>query len=74
MSEFIKVGSLWKIQRYSINSSGTITTLTASNAPVITFPSCDPTVNFMDGITVGWGIAAAIVVAFAFRIMQRAAA
>lgn len=73
MGEFVKVAGVWKIQRYSISSTGTVTTLTASNAPVITFPACDPTINFMDGVAIGWGIAAAIVVAFTFKLMQRAA-
>lgn len=72
MSEFVKVSGVWKIQRYSIASNGTVTTLAASNAPVITFPTCEIDGPFLDGVLLGWGIAGAMVVAYAYKMMQKA--
>jgi len=72
-TQFAKVGGVWKVQRYNVAPDGTISSLSETTAPVMTFPACDPTEQFFDGVTIGWGIAAAIIVAFTFKLMQRAA-
>lgn len=72
LSEYVKVSGVWKIQRYSISSTGTVTTLTASNAPVITFPACDTATYFLDGMTIGWGIATAMILVAAVKFLERA--
>lgn len=72
VNEFVKSGSTWQINQYSVSSTGVWTTRSTTNAPVITFPACDPTANFVDGVTIGWGIAAAMVAAAAISLMKRA--
>lgn len=62
---------VWQIKRQSISSTGVITNLTTSNATVPTFPACDPTESFFDGMTVGWGIALVMVIAWGFDQMKR---
>lgn len=63
------VSNVWQIKRQSIASNGTITTLTTSNATVPTFPTCTPLDSMNDGLTLGWGIAAAMVAAYAIRFL-----
>lgn len=72
VNEFIKSGTTWQIKQYSVSSTGTWTTRSTTNAPVITFPTCDPVQGFTDGLTIGWGIAAAMVAAAALVVMKRA--
>ena len=69
---FEKNATTWQIKRQSISSSGTVTTLTASNATVPTFPACTQSQNFTDGMTLGWGVAAAMVAAFGVKFLARA--
>lgn len=62
-----KDGATWKIQRVSIAADGTETMLAAITAPDPGFPSCDPAESFIDGMTIGWMIAAAMIMAYAIR-------
>lgn len=71
VSEFVKVSGVWKVQRKSISSTGTVTAQTDANAPVISFPTCVEGQNFADGLTVGWGIAGAMIAAWAIAILRR---
>ena len=73
-SWFEKVSGIWQIKRQSIASNGTITTLTSSNATQPTFPACSEAQPFLDGMTIGWGVAAAMCAAFSIRFLQRALA
>lgn len=72
LAEYVKSGAIWQIRRYQIASNGTTTTLNTVTAPLPTFPLCDPTESFFDGVDVGWGVAAAIIVAASIRLMRRA--
>jgi len=72
VNEFVKTGSTWQIKQYSVSESGVWTARSTTNAPVVTFPECDPTASFTDGMTIGWGIAAAMVMASALVVMKRA--
>lgn len=72
LSEYARVGGVWKINRFSIAANGTVTTLTQSSAPVPTFPTCDTVEKFVDGQTVGWGIALAMVCAWCIRNLRSA--
>ena len=38
-----------------------------------TFPECDPAESFLDGVTVGWGLGAALIMAACFKLMSRGA-
>lgn len=71
LSWFEKVGTTWQIKRQSIASNGAVSNLTSINATVPTFPVCDETEQFNDGVTIGWGVAAAIFVAWAIKYMRR---
>lgn len=64
-------GGVWQIKRQSIASNGTITNLTTSNATVPTFPTCQLSDNFNDGMLLGWGVAAAMLAAFAVKFIAR---
>ena len=71
LTEFSKITGTWKIARYSIASNGTVTTLTQSNAPLVSLPSCDPLEYFVDGTMVGWGIVGALIAAWVIKNMRR---
>jgi hypothetical protein len=73
LQEFVKVSGVWKIDRKSISSTGVVTNLTQSNAPVPVYPVCDESQPFADGVTVGWGIATIIVAAWAAAQIRKAA-
>lgn len=64
-------GSQWVAKRYTISSSGTLTLNTTTNLPAVAFETCDTQEKFMDGMTIGWGIAVAMVVAVALMQMKR---
>jgi hypothetical protein len=64
--------TVWQIKRQSIASNGAITNLATSNATVPAFPDCDVNANFNDGMLLGWGIASAMVAAFAVKFLSRA--
>lgn len=53
-------------------SGGSSTSVTFYDLPSPAFPSCDPAQNFIDGLTVGWGVASALVAVAAIKMMQRA--
>jgi hypothetical protein len=73
VNEFVKESGVWKIKGYSVDTSGVWTLRYATNAPVPVFTACDPAQSFTDGVTVGWGIATALVVVSAVTLMKRAA-
>ena len=62
---------VWQIKRQSIASTGVITNLTTSNATVPTFAACDPAALFNDGMILGWGVAAAMLVVFAVKFIAK---
>jgi hypothetical protein len=66
-----KVAGVWVIKRQSIASNGSITNLANSNATIPVFAPCDENQNFFDGLTLGWGVAAAMVAAFAVKFIAR---
>lgn len=72
LTEYVWTGTLWQMKRYSIASSGTVTTLTASTAPTPTFPTCDEMETFTDGLTLGFGVVVAMVAAYVFYLYRRA--
>lgn len=64
-------GTAWQIKRYTLSSSGTLTLNTTTLAPSLTFPTCDTFTNFNDGLTLGWGVVAAMAAAYAFTLMRK---
>jgi len=61
-------GTTWQ----QCNRDMTNTAPTCVTATVPTFPSCDATEGFVDGVIIGWGIVAAMAGAFAFKLIQKA--
>lgn len=68
---YAKVSGVWYARGYSINSSGIWTLRYNSVSPVPIFPTCDPVSSFTDGMTLGWGVAAAMVAVYAVNLIRR---
>ena len=62
-------GTAWVLKRYTLSSTGALTLNTTTNAPVQNFPTCNTFERFNDGMTIGWGVAAAMVCAYALRFV-----
>jgi hypothetical protein len=71
LSEFVKVSGVWKVRRYQISSAGDVAMLSDATAPSIQFPVCDPAGSFKDGMTVGWGVVAAMIAAWGVVSLRR---
>lgn len=69
LSYFEEVAGVWMIIRKSIASNGNVTDLNSSTAPAVVFPDCDPAANFLDGMTIGWLITAAMVSVYAIKFL-----
>lgn len=67
------VSGVWQIKRQAIASGGSISNLATSNATVPTFPACDETAMFVDGMTVGWLLAGVLVLAWGLRKVREQA-
>lgn len=64
-------GTAWQLKRYTLSSTGALTLNTSTNLPALSFPSCDTATNFNDGMLLGWGVAAAMVAAYAVKFLAR---
>ena len=73
MSNIVYEGSTWFNIRYSISSAGVLTKLGYTALPVQTFPYCDVTEQFFDGMAIGWGIALAMVLAWGWKMVRQQA-
>lgn len=71
LSEFVKVSGAWKLRRYQVDSSGAVAVLSDATLPATSFPVCDPAESFKDGMTVGWGVVAAMVLAWCVVVVRR---
>lgn len=69
--EYVKTGAVWYAKQYSVSSTGVWTTRSTTAAPVPTFPACDPSEKFLDGVTMGWGVASAMVMVAAVMVARR---
>lgn len=67
----IPVDGLWKLHKSTTDTLGNTTTQYLVDAQYPTFRSCelqnDATANFMDGMTMGWGVAAAMIAVYVIR-------
>lgn len=70
---FEKVSGVWYVRRQTISTGGAVTDLGTTAIDVPAFPSCDVTGQFFDGVTMGWGIATAMVMAWGFSKIRQAA-
>lgn len=71
LSEFVKTTGGWVLRRYQVGSDGSVGTLTDASLPSLSFPACDPQESFKDGMTMGWGVVAAMVAAWALVVMKK---
>ena len=71
VSEFVQSSGAWVVRRSVIAQDGAVTQLADAAAPSLSFPVCDTTAQFTDGMTVGWGVVAAMVAAWAVGALRR---
>lgn len=71
--QYVKTGSIWYQKSYSISSTGVWTTRSTTVAPLPTFPACDPSEKFLDGVTLGWGVATAMIAVAALMFIKKGA-
>jgi len=62
-------GSAWRFKSDSVSSSGVVSSRWNTAAPSVSFPSCDESADFFDGMTLGWGVAAAMVAAWGIKFL-----
>lgn len=71
ISDIVWSGTAWVIKKYTLSSAGALTLNSTTNAPILSFPTCETGQEFLDGMTVGWGVAAAIVAAWVIKNLRR---
>lgn len=73
LNAYVWNGAAWRFKQWSISSGGVWSLRYDAAAPVLTFPSCDvlndQSSNFYDGMTLGWGVAAAMVAAWGIKFL-----
>lgn len=66
-------GTAWNVKGITITSGGVIATRWDVAAPVRSFATCTQMTNtesFVDGLTLGWGVVAAMAVAWGYKQMK----
>lgn len=66
MRTFVYEATGWKTKFYVLSGGQWQLQLTA-NAPVVTFPSCDPLEKFKDSMQLAWLVGACLLVGFAVK-------
>lgn len=74
--DYSKTSGAWRKNTYQINSGGDYTLKTSTAVPSTVYGDCTtintPSENFTDGLLLGWGVAAAMVAAYAIHLLRRA--
>lgn len=73
VTQFVKSGTVWYQSAYSIDASGVWALRYSTVAPVPTFPACDPSEKFLDGVALGWGVATAMILVACVMLLRRGA-
>lgn len=73
MQRFEFVSGVWRSRFYLYNAQNNMVLATDYVVPAFTFPSCNPSQSFLDGVTIGWGVASAFVAAAVIAHMRKAA-
>ncbi|MDO9448876.1 MAG: hypothetical protein Q7J21_00200 [Rugosibacter sp.] len=60
---------IWFLKSWAIDSNGLHTLRYTVLAEYPTFPTCEPTEYFVDGVTIGWGIATAMILALCIKFL-----
>lgn len=71
IADVIYSGTLWQVKKYTLSSAGALTLNSTTSLPALTFPTCETAQNFTDGMSLGWGVAAAIVAAWVIKNLRR---
>ena len=69
---YIKDLGVWKQLKQVINSSGSLSTVYTFDVGAPTFPSCDATQPYFDGMQMGWGIVAAMIAVSGVILIRKA--
>lgn len=70
VAEYVKSSGAWLLRLTQVQTGGGQSSVTTA-APALALPPCDPLENFKDGMTVGWGVVAAMAVAWAVSVVRR---
>ena len=60
----------WRSELWTQSGSGAWTLSSSQEARSLSFPECDPSQGFNDGLALGWGIVGVLVVGWAFRLVR----
>lgn len=71
MADVVFSGTVWQLKQYTLTSAGVLTNVSTTSLPALTFPTCETGQNFTDGMSLGWGVAAAIVAAWVIKNLRR---
>lgn len=71
LSEFVKVSGSWRLRRYQVDANGKVAVLSDATLLAKSFPPCDPAESFKDGMAVGWGVVAAMLLAWCVVVTRR---
>ena len=72
-TRFEKVLGVWYSRGYEVQANGYWNMRYSTVAPGYNFPECSPSQNYVDGITIGWGIVTAMVLAAAIMNLRQGA-
>ena len=73
ITQFQKIGGVWKASSYTVSSAGALELRHQVNAPIPTFPECDPAAGFVDGMTIGWMVATLFILVASVVALRRGA-
>jgi hypothetical protein len=71
LADVVFNGTVWQLKKYTLSSGGVLTLNSTTSLPALTFPTCDTMTLFNDGMTIGWGVAAAIIGAWVIKNLRR---
>lgn len=72
IADVVWSGSAWVIKKYTLSSTGSLTLNSTTNAPTLAFETCDTMAKFNDGLSLGWGVVAAMAAVWGVRFISRA--
>lgn len=70
--EHLQVAGVWNIRGTSIDNAGNATINYTVLATAPTFPNCDATAAYFDGMQIGWGVVAAMASALSIIFLKQA--
>lgn len=71
ISDVVWSGTAWVIKKYTLASNGTLTLNSTTTAPTLSFETCDTMQKFNDGLSLGWGVVAAMAAVWSVRFVAR---